>query len=359
MKAIAKIVRFLACKLPGFNAEIVRTLESVGRPGEIDLEDEWDTRGIGVDRFAVGEAAFRQCDDIVSGTVISFCWPKLKVFAVPSGTVDATSGLTFIDNRVATQSTLGFRDSRDSAFVTGAWVRVKNQTPTPFDQPIASLGRTDNFYHFMIEALPRVLAISQVEPGVLFITDQLLPSFVIEVADMLDLHIVSMPTGTSPACSHTTYVTTPPILRQPSPAALDILRQAFNSFIEPPARDAIYVSRALSSRSLQGEVELEARLAAGGFRVLRLETMPLGEQIRSMSRAAFVVAPHGAGLTHIAFMHPGSHVLELGSRTHWYPSMRNLSCLMGIDFETLFIEEMDPSGPWGAIEKVIQSWKVG
>ena len=45
--------------------------------------------------------------------------------------------------------------------------------------------------------------------------------------------------------------------------------------------------------------------------VVRLETLPFKEQIRTIREAHILIGNHGAGLTHLMWMHETSHVLEL------------------------------------------------
>jgi len=86
------------------------------------------------------------------------------------------------------------------------------------------------------------------------------------------------------------------------------------SAIEPlkSSADRLYISRAVrGSRTMKNETELATKLEARGFRVLTLESFSVPEQAQFMQDAAVVVAPHGAGLTNIAFCKPGTLIVEL------------------------------------------------
>jgi len=347
-------IRWLAGKSPKWNRELVASLEIIGRPGEIDLEDINELSRFSVSRVPLGAGGTRECAFADDERFYGYAWPELCVYRLPKGVLDPRSGLSFIDARVITQSNLGFRDSRDSAFLTGALRRVLKHKPHRMNQPIASLGRTDNFYHFMIESVPRLIAIHSVEPSTLFVTPEEPQAFVQEVGELLGLtFVVAGPD--QPLTASSLLVSTPPQLRQPSPAAISLLKSSFDSFRGSDSNSMIYVSRRSATRSFAAELELEEFLALRGFQIVALEGLTVAEQIRVMSGARLVIAPHGAGLTHMIFMEPNSTILELWTRAHWYPSFRNLSCLLNIDFQSINIDDVDMTTLLARIECQIEA----
>ena len=56
-------------------------------------------------------------------------------------------------------------------------------------------------------------------------------------------------------------------------------------------------------------------LRAFNFRIVRTEDYSFAEQVRLAAGARYLVSNHGAGLTNILFMRPGSSVLELRHAT--------------------------------------------
>jgi capsular polysaccharide biosynthesis protein len=75
--------------------------------------------------------------------------------------------------------------------------------------------------------------------------------------------------------------------------------------------DKLYISRAQASRRrVINEEQVRATLEAQGFQTLFTENYTLNEQIAIMSRARYLVSPHGAGLANLIFMKPGGSVLE-------------------------------------------------
>ena len=78
-----------------------------------------------------------------------------------------------------------------------------------------------------------------------------------------------------------------------------------------PAR-RLYISRAdAATRKVVNEEELWRALEQRGFTSVALGHIPPADQVRLMSEADFIVASHGAGLTHLAFAHRNPRVIEI------------------------------------------------
>jgi DUF971 family protein len=103
----------------------------------------------------------------------------------------------------------------------------------------------------------------------------------------------------------------------------------------------IYISRNDARlRRVLNEKSLLPKLGAMGFRRVQLAGLPIARQVALFRQAGIVVAPHGAGLAHIAWCKPGTKIVE------FFPSpdgprgrVRNatydywlLSQLLGLDY---------------------------
>lgn len=103
------------------------------------------------------------------------------------------------------------------------------------------------------------------------------------------------------------------------------LRELFRSlFAQDAPRHRLYLSRnghPDNLRKVLHEEALLAMLGEYGFNMLRLEEMPLSEQLAYSCNAEAIVAPHGAGLTHCGFMPENSLVIEFFAPTYVNPCM--------------------------------------
>jgi len=94
----------------------------------------------------------------------------------------------------------------------------------------------------------------------------------------------------------------------------------------------IYISREKAkSRQLINEEEIFNFLAKFGFENVKLETMSVTEQASCLASAEIVVAPHGAGLTNLAFCNPGTKVIEIFSPSYLPSCYWILSNACGLD----------------------------
>jgi hypothetical protein len=64
-------------------------------------------------------------------------------------------------------------------------------------------------------------------------------------------------------------------------------------------------------RRVLNEAEIMARLEPAGFKRVILKGMPAAQQVKLFRDAEAVISPHGAGLAHIAWCKPGTHIFEV------------------------------------------------
>jgi len=76
--------------------------------------------------------------------------------------------------------------------------------------------------------------------------------------------------------------------------------------------DKVYISRGKAkTRKVINEKEVMAILKEHGFNVVLFEDYPFEQQAKIILNARYVVSNHGAGLTNMLFLPPGSSVFEL------------------------------------------------
>jgi len=93
---------------------------------------------------------------------------------------------------------------------------------------------------------------------------------------------------------------------------LQEMRSRINLDAPAQSQNRLYVSRRDSNRrQMVNEAELEDRLSSYGFQVIVPSTMTPNLQLRALSEAKVVVAPHGAGLTNLIACQSGTMVHEL------------------------------------------------
>jgi capsular polysaccharide biosynthesis protein len=106
------------------------------------------------------------------------------------------------------------------------------------------------------------------------------------------------------------------VSRTVAPWKIDMLRTLGNSL--PGAHSLtgrLYVSRRRAAiRRVVNERELEKVLQAANFTLVELETKSWKEQVAAFANVEVILAPHGAALANIAFCKPGTLVAEISTR---------------------------------------------
>lgn len=93
------------------------------------------------------------------------------------------------------------------------------------------------------------------------------------------------------------------------------IRETYRSYFQlqnksPTAK--IYISRAKAARrKINNEQELIPILQNHGYEIVFMEDLPFENQVRIVGNAKIVISLHGAGLTNILFMAPGTKVVEI------------------------------------------------
>lgn len=113
------------------------------------------------------------------------------------------------------------------------------------------------------------------------------------------------------------------------------------------SRRAIYVSRANAKmRRVLNEEELYPLFDELGIDVIQFESLPWTEQVKQLEGVSLIVGSHGAGLTNMLFMSPGSTVVEF---RHPKSVVQNcyfsLASALGFDYYYYVGEPVDPSDP--------------
>ncbi|MDE3184135.1 MAG: glycosyltransferase family 61 protein [Bacteroidota bacterium] len=102
---------------------------------------------------------------------------------------------------------------------------------------------------------------------------------------------------------------------------------------QQPGGLRIYISRELATkRKVINEDELTDFLLGNGFIKVNLEEYSFTEQVQLFSKASFIVAPHGAGITNIIFSRPGSIILELFHENYVNPCYFTLAMALGLTY---------------------------
>ena len=250
---------------------------------------------------------------ITNATIVGERYPI--VFVSPQGLPTAVRDSHLIRPNLSFDA----QNNLDSSWSVPDSEVVKLETPVVF---LAGPG-ADNFYHWMHDCIPRLLVAEKagIDAPILvppasdknaFIRDSL------KLLGIPDDKIIEFPGGKVEAPE----VWVPEDLFHVNPDQVhhsllnevrDRLLSALDLGTQSKGENRVFLSRegAGTTRTLVNHAEIETLLVEeNGFRKVRMEDLPLEEQIRTIADASEIVAPHGAGLFHTLFM-SGGKVIEL------------------------------------------------
>jgi hypothetical protein len=169
-----------------------------------------------------------------------------------------------------------------------------------------------NFYHWMIDILPRLAPLRRLGIDVDYYLIDCLSPFQQTVLTSLGIELHQLVQPHSRLLLEADELIVPSL---PTPSCireLGALLSETMGVVHHEAERRIYISRRRTgTRTIDNEDELELLLTKLGFETHYMETYPLATQAQLLADAKIVVAPHGAGLANLLFARPGTSVVEI------------------------------------------------
>jgi capsular polysaccharide biosynthesis protein len=194
-------------------------------------------------------------------------------------------------------------------------------TEVPGSVGVLTTRGSDNYYHFMLDVLPRLelLRRAVVQPDAYLVNRS--TRFQRDLLDHLGLTADRCLGDEKYPHVRADELVVPSLpdddLRTPSWIVPWLRARFLPDDLRAPHR-RLYVSRGHTkhTRRVENEAELVDALAPLGFEVIDPGALSPAEQVRAFAEAEYIVGPHGAGLTNLAFAAPGAAVVELFARDY-------------------------------------------
>ena len=211
----------------------------------------------------------------------------------------------------------------------------------------------ENYYHWLIDTLPRLLVLRQRHPDILLLLPQplpprLRPDYQAQSAAALGFgnylavdaaHVVRAGTVVLPAL-------TAPSLGQ-HPALVRLVRAELLAALAPVpalATRKIYAARRQGGvRGLVNGVAVEALLAEAGFEKVYFEDLTFLEQIALMRTTTVLLGIHGAGMVNMLFLPGTARVAELLNADYGDPCYGHLASCLGLTYFCLPATGIQPA----------------
>ena len=183
-----------------------------------------------------------------------------------------------------------------------------------------------NYYHWLIDTLPRLLVLRRHHPNMLLLLPQELPpkqarDYVTQSAAALGFTqylFLNTRQTLQAGCVVLPELTAPSLTQNPE--LVGQVRAQLLAALGPAAAVAtrrVYAARSAGGvRSLLNEPAVAALLQEMGFEKVYFEQLSFLEQLHLMQETTVLVGVHGAGMTNMLFLPPEAKVVELLNEGH-------------------------------------------
>ncbi|WP_303311156.1 DUF563 domain-containing protein [Hymenobacter sp. BT730] len=184
---------------------------------------------------------------------------------------------------------------------------------------------TQNYFHWVIESLPRLLLLRELAPNCILIVPSPTPEFILSTAQALGFtqllplstgEVVKVPQLLVPRALPSNLSDFPTYQEEQYVQQMRVAM--LNAFCPPlqikQRKRRVYASRANASlRVVANEAELLKVLSEYGFETVLFEEMTFQEQVSMMHDTDILLGVHGANLTNLVFMLPGTTIIEIAA----------------------------------------------
>ena len=177
---------------------------------------------------------------------------------------------------------------------------------------------SSGYYHWLIEAVPRLMLAEKLLKESILILPENYPFFTFEILRMFGIkEILLIPVKKNIVVEHLIIPENPPYTAVFFKEAIINLRKRAHAFIlknkenEINLGEKIYVYRGRSgSRNVLNSIEVNSFLEKKGFAIIDFEDYNFYQQVSIMYHARIFISVHGAGLTNQLFMKEKGYVYE-------------------------------------------------
>lgn len=199
-----------------------------------------------------------------------------------------------------------------------------------FDQSFV-IGAHNNYYHLLIDILPRIFGINpvinQYINKIIFLKSNFKQNNIIETILKHKNITIDVKTIKNGTYKFNNSVFT---IKQSLKNINYNYRKLFSKYLNNEPKKNIYISRAdATQRKILNENEIIEKLKKLNFEVINLSNLNFVDQIKTFNNAKCIVTLHGAGLTNLIFSTPKATVIEIfpdlsNPSSDWYCNANNI-----------------------------------
>lgn len=222
----------------------------------------------------------------------------------------------------------------------------------------------NNYYHWLVDVLPRLLLLREVAPGCALLMPSPLPYYMALTAKALGFSTFHLVPKLTFARGVNLLMPghTAPVGRQDRTLIRAVREELIQALGPKPVATGgrrIYVSRSRQkNRRLLNEEQLLPLLAHHGFEVVYFEDLSLEQQIHLMQHTEVLMGVHGANMTNMLFLPEEATVLELMSTSGANLCYFNLAANLGLAYHVVPCSAIDGSADVSNNDDVVVDLKT-
>jgi hypothetical protein len=261
-------------------------------------------------------------------------FPKRFVLEIPNGSVYAQHGSIIVNNMYINEF-IWAPTKAERIFPLANIINLPQPEFVHGTIAVLAQGGCGNYYHWMLELLPRFAILEESKIHYDYIYTQVRFDFMKESLTLLGVDL----NGVIPA-NKDRYIQADrlvvPSVASPfgyaTPFAIDFLRTKFIPLAQKTIDSSnfskrVFISRNKNSiRRIKNEEEVFKLFEPYGFVKYELENLSILEQVALFYHAEIIVGEHGAGLANIVFCQPETQVVEIFQARYdamyWYLSQQ-------------------------------------
>jgi capsular polysaccharide biosynthesis protein len=173
-------------------------------------------------------------------------------------------------------------------------------------------GDGRNYYHWITDNLTRLRVRDELPEKTRVLLPRHTAPYILETLGMLGITGICEAPADSCVRPERYYFCSPTALTGVwNPLGFDWLRERFRKFFAAPVGPPVFLTRRGASRVPDRLGEIERIFEGAGFEIVDCGALSVREQIARTSAATAVAGLHGAAMTNLLWLQPGTPVLEL------------------------------------------------
>lgn len=217
---------------------------------------------------------------------------------------------------------------------------IKNTHHINGENILLSLDSGSNYFHWMLQILPRIFLLQQHSIDWKSINKILIPqirgNFISETLQLLDVpldKIIQQESGNCYAFKNLYIPSKPNNHIHFQSWSIQLIRDLFLPKCKKSKHKKILIlRRKTSKRNIENESQVVKKLKTFGFEAFYLEDLTVLDQASLFHGASHIVSTHGAALSNLCFCDPHTKVIELFNPFHFHCLYWSLSDLLNLDY---------------------------